>query len=70
MGDQREKLIIVPLNKGKVQVYSLTTYQPFFFPWSLDLFMRVPFQLHREHTGLQPFRYTFTPVQVKDVRVN
>ena len=27
-----------------------------FAPWSLDLFIRVPFQLNREHTVLQPFR--------------
>ena len=27
-----------------------------FTPWSLDLFMRVPFQLPGEHTVLQPFR--------------
>ena len=27
-----------------------------FAGWSLDLFIRVPFQLHREHTVLQPFR--------------
>ena len=48
----------------KVQVYSLIsslkTYHPTFFvhltPWSLDLFIRVPFQLHGEHTVLQPFR--------------
>ena len=25
-------------------------------PWSLDLFIRVPIQLHGEHTVLQPFR--------------
>ena len=24
-------------------------------PWSLDLFIHVPFQLHGEHTVLQPF---------------
>ena len=28
----------------------------FFTPWSLDLFIRVPSQLHGEHTVLQPFR--------------
>ena len=27
-----------------------------FNPWSLDLLIRVPFQLHGEHTVLQPFR--------------
>ena len=27
-----------------------------FTPWSLDLFIRVPFQLHGEHAILQPFR--------------
>ena len=48
--------------KVKVQVYSLIsslkTYHPtlHFAPWSLDLFIRVPFQLHGEHTVLQPFR--------------
>ena len=46
----------------KVQVYSLISslkiYHPtiHFTPWSLDLFIRVPFQLHEEHTVLQPFR--------------
>ena len=45
-----------------MQVYSLIsslkTYHPTLHltPWSLDLFIRVPFQLHREHTVLQPFR--------------
>ena len=45
-----------------VKVYSvissLKTYHPtlHFTPWSLDLFIRVPFQLHGEHTVLQPFR--------------
>ena len=48
--------------KVKVQVYSLIsslkTYHPTLHltPWSLDLFIRVPFQLHGEHTVLQPFR--------------
>ena len=46
--------------KVKVQVYSpissLKTYA--FSPWSLDLFMYVSFQLHGEHTILQPFRRT------------
>ena len=46
----------------KVQVYSLIsslkTYHPTLHltPWSLDLFIRVPFQLHWENTVLQPFR--------------
>ena len=46
----------------KVQVYSLIsslkTYHPtsHFTPLSLDLFIRVPSQLHGEHTVLQPFR--------------
>ena len=45
-----------------VQVYSLIlslkTYHSILnlTPWSLDLFIRVPFQLHGEHTVLQPFR--------------
>ena len=45
--------------KVKVKVYSLIsslkTYHPTLHltPWSLDLFIRVPFQLHREHTVLQ-----------------
>ena len=48
--------------KFQVQVYSLisslTTYHPtlHFFLWSLDMFIRVPFQLHGKHTVLQPFR--------------
>ena len=48
----------------KVKVYrmlpSLKTYQPslHFTPWSLDLFIRVSFQLHGEHTVLQPFRHS------------
>ena len=48
--------------KVKVQVYnlisSLKTYRPnlHLTPWTLDLFIRVPFQLHGEHTVLQPFR--------------
>ena len=48
--------------KVKVQVYSLIsslkTYHPTLHltPWSLDLFIRVPLQLHGEHTVLQPFR--------------
>ena len=49
--------------KVKVKVYSLIsslkTYHPtsHFTPWSLDLFIHVPSQLHGEHTVLQPFRY-------------
>ena len=45
-----------------MQVYSLIsslkTYHPtsHFTPWSLDLFIRGPSQLHGEHTVLQPFR--------------
>ena len=49
--------------KVKVQVFyslisSLKTYHRtlHFTPWSLDLFIRVPFQLPREHTVLQLFR--------------
>ena len=48
--------------KVNVHVYrlisSLKTYHPTLHltPWSLDLFIRVPFQLHGEHTVLQPFR--------------
>ena len=48
--------------KVKVQVYSLIsslkTYHSTLHltPWSLDLFIRVLFQLHGEHTVLQPFR--------------
>ena len=48
--------------KVKVQVYSLIsslkTYHPTLHltPWSLDLFIREPFQLHGEHTVLQPLR--------------
>ena len=48
--------------KVKVQVYSLIsslkTYHPTLHltPWSLDLFICVPFQLHGEHTVLQSFR--------------
>ena len=34
------------------------TYQPtlYFTTWSLDPFVRVPFQVHGEHTVLRPFR--------------
>ena len=49
--------------KVKVQVFyslisSLKTYHRTLHltPWSLDLFIHVPFQLPREHTVLQPFR--------------
>ena len=48
--------------KVKVQVYSLISSLKTYHPtlhltlWSLDLFIRVPFQLHGEHTVLQPFR--------------
>ena len=48
--------------KVKVKIYSLIsslkTYHPtsHFNHWSLDLFIRVPSQLHGEHTVLQPFR--------------
>ena len=44
-----------------MQVYSLIsrlkTYHPTLHltSWSLELFIRVPFQLHGEHTVLQPF---------------
>ena len=42
-------------------ISSLNTYHHdhrtlHFTPWSLDLFIRVPFQLPGEHTVLQPFR--------------
>ena len=39
-------------------IISLKIYQPtsHFNPWSLDLFVRVPFQLHGDHTVLQPCR--------------
>ena len=48
--------------KVKVQAYSLIsslkTYHPTLHltPWSLDLFIRGPFQLHGEHKILQLFR--------------
>ena len=48
--------------KVMVQVYSLIsslkTYHPIlhFTPWSLDPFIRVPFQLNGEHTALRPVR--------------
>ena len=47
--------------KVKVKVYSLKsslkTYHPTLHltPWSLDLFIRVTFQLHGEQTVMQPF---------------
>ena len=46
----------------KVQVYSLISSLKAYHqtlhltPWSLDQFIRVPFQLHGEHTVLRPFR--------------
>ena len=41
-------------------ISSLKTYHPTLHltPWSLDLFIRVPFQLHGEHTVLQIIRPT------------
>ena len=48
--------------KVKVTVYilisSLKIYHPIFLftPWSLDLFIRVPFKFHVGHTLLQLFR--------------
>ena len=43
-----------------MQVYSLISSISsdfyMFTPWSLDPFVRVPSQLHGEHTVLQPFR--------------
>ena len=36
-----------------LKTYHLTLHLT---PWSLDLFIRVPFQLHGEHTVLQPFQ--------------
>ena len=44
--------------QGYILISSLKTYHPTLHltPWSLDLFIRVPFQLHGEHTVLQPFR--------------
>ena len=53
---------VVYTQSKKRQVYSrvsvMKTHQPIlhFIPWSLDLFIRVPFQLHGEHTVLQRFR--------------
>ena len=58
-----ERVNITCKGEGKgVGLYSLIsglkTYHPTLHvsPWSLDLFIRVPFQLHGEHTVLQPFR--------------
>ena len=74
-----------PLTKGTgLQGYfyslisSLKTCHPtlHFTPWSLDLFIRVPFQLHGEHAILQPFRHiglivhiAISVLQVKHLRV-
>ena len=58
----RHSATLYIITKVRVQVYSLIsslkTYHPTLHltPWSLDLFIRVPFQLHGEHTVLQPFR--------------
>ena len=38
---------------SSLQTYHRTLH---FTPWSLDLFIRVSFQLPGEHTVLQPFR--------------
>ena len=37
-------------------ISSLKSHHPtlHFTPWSLDLFIRMPFQLHGEHTVLEP----------------
>ena len=40
-------------NMANVKTYHPTLH---FTPWSLNLFIRVPFQLSGEHTVLQPFR--------------
>ena len=52
--------LAIPDIKVKMQVYSLISSISFDFtiltPWSLDLFIRVPSQLHGEHTILRPFR--------------
>ena len=44
--------------KVKVQVSSLISSLAtlHYTRWSLDLFLREPFQLHGDHTVLQPFR--------------
>ena len=51
---------IILLKKVKMQIYNLISRISsdfyIFTPWSLDLFIRVPYQLHGEHTVLQPFR--------------
>ena len=40
-----------------MHVYSLiSSISSDFTHWSLDLFIRVPSQLHGEHTVMQPFR--------------
>ena len=56
-----ESMCVVKVIKGQVQDYclvsNLKTYHPtlHFTSWSLDLFIRVPFQFHGYHTVLQPF---------------
>ena len=60
-----QSLIIKVKKKVKMQVIVwykvLKNHQPtlHFAPWSLDLYIRVPFHLHwdGEHTVLQPFRH-------------
>ena len=53
----------IHIQKVKVQVYSLISSLKIYHstlnltPWSLDQLICVPFQLHREHTVLQPFRH-------------
>ena len=57
-----QKPSIIESGKVKVQVFSLIsslkTYDTTLHltPSSLELFIRVPFQLHGEHTVLQPFQ--------------
>ena len=48
-------------------ISSVKTYHPTLHltPWSLDLFFRVPFQLHGEHTVLQPFQRIELIVHIK-----
>ena len=75
---------LIHIQKVKVQVYSLISSLKNYHstlhltPWSLDLFICVPFQLHGEHTVLQPFRHielivhiaiSVLPGQVKHLRV-
>ena len=51
--------VVAPSQKVKVQVYSLISSLKTYHPTlhlTLDLFIRVPFQLYGEHTVLQPFR--------------